>query len=345
MNDYYCKRLTEPEPALLYPHYKHQIASITAEECERLYKAILNVKTEYHDTHPSFQDRVKAINAEKILPAVSAVCAYHSWFKDEFIRQCEDAWKEQHRISWSQYYKKRKSYSEKMQDLAEKETLSQTESEELLRCVRYTKGYAESIKLAEKIYSEDPYNYIANLFLGSHKAIYGDRSAIDMLMFAVNRDFKLFGKIRWTIFYIYEYFGEKSEYDDFSKKYNVLYERYEHYHVYTEYITSEVADYFGTIDSEIIKEIKHIFSDTYLVTKAYLSKKTEIQDYKDVYFVLYRLAKSSSGNKHNKEYDKINQKLYCIGEEHGVKLIVADESVIYDKKFVGKIKKRGIRLK
>ena len=341
--DYYSKSTAQAEPAPIYPHYQNHIRCMTQKECDSLYHAVLNVETEFDDSHPSLKDRIEAVHAAKQPPALPHSCCRESWFTAPFIDRCEDAWKADQEIIWGQYHEERAAQLSVLQDLSQKPMLTSEEKDTLLNCILNTSGYRASIDMAEKIDAEDPYNCKANYYLGCHKAIYGDRSAIEMLMVATNKDLKLFGRVDPVLATFFKFYGNKEEYNAFAEKYSILYQKYGTYHSYINHVYWNVDEYYGQTDPSIAEDIRQVFVDLKHIKKVYLTKKTEYYN-EHVYLVLFTSPVSTHISQ-DAEHGILIQKIRCLERKHHISIILVDEKELYKRDFASKMRVRMMRLK
>lgn len=289
----------------IYPLYKEFFGkNISKSRMEQLYEQILNIPTEYVNTHPAYADRIKAISFSPELPEMAAINAAEGYFEgklENYISGLEKCWESEIEDTWSI---ERDSRLNKKQRLAELEMQIKEREltiNELYSRARWTEdisGIHASYPLYLDLLAKDSLHAKANYFVGKKQILDGNEEGIEKLKKAVERNLKCV--IPGTDL-IYEYYvktGNKEEAENYYKQQDYRRRLFYKFNYYCNNLNYREILLGHDLPDNELNRLKEYMSKHSAIKEVYLVKK-EIsdRDIKEPIYVMFIRFEKTSRNK------------------------------------------------
>ncbi len=341
-NNYYKKSIHYENAVPIYPTYKEFFQTeIPEERFKQIYNQTLNIQTEYHDTHPSYIDRIKAISQEPDYPEVSKVNAASELFGSKLydhLEKLEKMWAKDIEYIWTVEREDRLDMKEQLYEINRKARIKELTEDEMINRAYWTEqvlGEAEALPLYEEILEKNSFNAYANYFVGRKMILGGDSKGMELLNTAVERnlDIVIPGAALICDFLVKE--GRKEEAEKYYK--SVSYRRDLYYKL--QYYRNNLS-YYDTLrphdlqknELSKLEERLHRIDD---LEEVYLLKR-EVRDIdikEPIYIIIYRSKRYLMNGK--SKNDELVRKLNRVAPKN---TIILDIRKVKSKEYLKSIK-------
>lgn len=175
--------------------FRHQNVEKEKQNLEKF----VEVKTDYSDTHPSLAERLKTIGYWKTgelpaLPEPIKTNAAENFFGkslEDYKQRFDREWQEKISVKWKDNYEYLQKSQKRLDELAEKETLTVEELFEKLNLVGEKEGSAAALPIARQVLEIEPNHADANYILGGILLEQDDESGLKYLNKAMHLESRL----------------------------------------------------------------------------------------------------------------------------------------------------------
>lgn len=330
--DYYRNSIKHEKPISVFGEMeKFYKKTMPRERYSQLFQQVLNIKTDYYDTHPSYSDRAKGLSFTPKLPdipEVSAACVMFGDSINNYIEHLEEMWMDEVKVTWEFEREERLEMIKKLAEINEAlktRPLTEVEASDRAFWCEKIYGIKKAYPMYKDVLNKNSFNPVANFFIGRKLILSGDPRGVELINNAVQRDLDaVIPGTELICNYLFRE-GKTEEADKYFKDqgYRVnLYYKLEYYRNSISYYDTLITP---DLPVDMIERLKRKLQEIPILQEAYLLRK-EVRDAdikEPIHILFIRVKKRGFVNK--KMYEVVLRRL---------RRIVSKNTMVFDMKFI-----------